>query len=207
MKSASKKKANPILSLTSSILFIGSAPVKLVNWAIGKLTVDDKACYAFEISPLTINDAGTTGEQLVKDGKLDYYFFTGIVYSILLMAYLLVLCVEVIVRNLKIILYQAIAPIPIINGIDPNDKMRTAWFKGYFGAYFDLFVKVFAIQMLAKLIIFIPKIGEKVGFFGTLFFLVALLVFVKIVPNIISDVLGIKNLGGSFNEVKGILCK
>lgn len=172
-------------------------------------TDDAEKCYQFEVAPLGINKAGEVAQDLIKEEKLDYYFFTGIAFAIALIVYLGILCVEVIVRNLKLILYQMIAPIPIINGIDPNDKMRTKWLKGYFGAYLDLFLKVFAIQLLARMVVVIPKISsdQNIGIIGSAAFLIALMVFVKIVPNLISKILGIEGLSDSFKSVKGMAQK
>lgn len=203
---------NPILKYTVVGSIKRSLPAKLIKNLIkvkkvATDEVDPKICYQFEVSPLTIEKAGEQGQVLAINDHLDFYFFTGIIFSIALIIYLFVLCVEVIIRNFKLILYQIIAPIPIINGIDPNDKMRTRWLKGYFGAYLDLFMKIFAINILAHLIVAIPVIQNKMGPIQSLFFLVAILVFVKMVPNIISKVLGIENLGGSFKDVTGMLKK
>lgn len=170
---------------------------------------DQEKCFEFEVAPLYIQKAGDTGKDLISDEKLDAYFFTGIIFAIAIMIYLVILCVEVIIRNLKLILYQIIAPIPLINGIDPNDKMRSKWLKAYFGAYLDLFMKVFAIQLLARLVVAIPKMSSQInsGVMWKIFFLIALLTFAKMVPNLISKILGIDNLSGASKEVGGMIKK
>lgn len=168
---------------------------------------ENKRCYAFEVAPLFIKDSGDKGKELVSDEQMDYYFFTGIVFTIVMMIYLIILCVEVILRNLKLILFQIIAPIPIINGIDPNDKMRAQWLKSYFSAYLDLFMKIFCIHLLARIVTIIPRLGDELGTMGRIFFLVALLTFVKMVPNLISKILGIDGFMGSAKEVGGMLKK
>ena len=168
---------------------------------------DEELCYAFEFYPLYIEDGKKEGGKLIKDDSLDASFFVGIVFGLGLMVYLVVLCVEVIIRNLKLMLFQVIAPIPLINGIDPNDQMRKKWLKSYFGAYLDLFLKIFAINLLARIISAMPSLISNTGTLWKLFFLVALLIFVKMIPNLISKTLGIEGLMGSTKEVTGMLKK
>lgn len=168
---------------------------------------DTKKCYAFEVAPLFIKNSGDEGKSLVNDEKMDYYFFTGIIFTIVMVIYLIILCVEVIVRNLKLILFQIIAPIPIINGIDPNDKMRAQWLKSYFSAYLDLFLKIFCIHLLAAIVVVIPKMSDQLGTMGSIFFLIALLTFVKMVPNLISKIFGASGILDSAKEAGGMIKK
>lgn len=150
-------------------------------------------------SPSELNEFAT----LVEEEEIDYDTFLSIICGIIIIIFLLILCIEVVIRNLKLILLQLLAPIAFISYINPNDKVLGNWFKKFIGCYLDLFIKLFAIQIAMYLINLISD-GLGGGLQKILVYL-AIFIFAKTIPNLISDIFGIKDMGGTFKESMGAL--
>ena len=150
-------------------------------------------------SPSELNEFAT----LVEEEVIDYDTFLSIICGIIIIIFLLILCIEVVIRNLKLILLQLLAPIAFISYINPNDKVLGNWFKKFIGCYLDLFIKLFAIQIAMYLINLISD-GLGGGLQKILVYL-AIFIFAKTIPNLISDIFGIKDMGGTFKESMGAL--
>ena len=150
-----------------------------------------------------------TGVELIEDEQMSWDFFISILMAIGLIIFLIILCVEVILRNLKLVVLQMIAPIPIINGIDPKDKMRSQWIKMYFSVYLELFLKLFAIKLVIELLamdmINALDSGTFNEFWFRIFYVIALLVFAKTVPNLLSKIFGIEGFGGTMGQIGNML--
>lgn len=134
-------------------------------------------------------------------------FFTALITGLILIAYLVILCVDVIVRRLKLLLLEMISPIPVISYIDPKDKMLGTWFKMYMSTYADLFIKLIALALLVNLLskdTLDSLWGEDPGLFVMFLYIVAILVFAKVVPSMISKIFGLEGMGGSFKDILGM---
>lgn len=127
--------------------------------------------------------------------------FFAIIVGIVIGIYLAFLCVDVVVRNLKLLLLQVLAPIPIVSYIDPKDKVFNEWIKMYFSTYVDLFIKLLAISLSLSLLDIL--LGEmKIASGWTKLFLIAgILIFAKAIPSIISKLFGIDMSSSSFKEI------
>ena len=135
--------------------------------------------------------------KLVEQKEIDFDLFICIIVGIALIAIILVLCIEVIIRTFKLLLLQILAPIAFISYINPNDKVLNNWFQKYVGCYLDLFIKILSIRLA---ILFISKFSTQVSGLSALLVYIAIFIFAKTIPNIITDILGIKNMGGTFKE-------
>ena len=144
-------------------------------------------------------------EQLIDDDKLDIGFIISMVVGIALVVYLLILCVDVIVRRLKLTLLQVMAPLPAISYIDPNDKVFGQWGKMYIATYLDLFIKLIAISLALGLLQGLINNDEfSDNLLYRFFYIVAILIFAKLVPSMISKIFGLDSMGGSFKDILGM---
>lgn len=140
--------------------------------------------------------------KLVKSDTMNLDFFTAMIAGIGLVVYLLILCVDVIIRRLKLLLLEMIAPIPIISYVDPKDKIFGQWSKMYISTYVDLFIKLIAISLAITMLK-----GVTADFDDTttpllkFFYIVAILIFAKLVPSMISKIFGLDSMGGSFKDI------
>ena len=72
----------------------------------------------------------------------------AIIAGIAVAVVLIALCIEVVIRNLKLLFLQATAPIAIISYMNPNDKILSNWTKQYVGTFLSLFLYIIAIQIV-----------------------------------------------------------
>ncbi|MDD5980477.1 MAG: hypothetical protein PUC23_05160 [bacterium] len=177
---------------------------ELLNSDGGKFAMDIAA--SFSTDPIKVTNtkfiADPGGVQrlatLVNENTIDYDTFISIICGIILVVIFLILCIEVVIRNLKLLVLQILAPIAFISYMNPNDKVLENWFKKFIGCYLDLFFKILAIRMS---IFFVSLISSTIGGgLEKILIYLGIFLFAKTVPNLISDVLGIKNMGGTFKD-------
>lgn len=140
--------------------------------------------------------------DLMADDKLELDFVLALIAAIGLIVFLVILCVDVVVRNLKLMLLEMIAPIPIISYVDPKDKIFMTWLKMFFSVYVDLFIKLIAV----KLVLVLVKQVEKFDVTGLEYFfvIIGILIFAKLVPSMISKIFGLE-IGSSFKDIGSML--
>lgn len=138
----------------------------------------------------------------IDDEKLSISWLIAIIVGIVIIIYLAVLCIEVVVRSLKLMLLQMIAPIAIISYVSPKDKVFDQWVKMYASTYLDLFIKLFAIKLGAELIGAIKFSGSVIK---DLILILGCLVFMKVIPTMISKIFGIDIASGTLKDSMGML--
>ena len=146
------------------------------------------------------------GDKAIKSAlgnTMDLEFIHALIAGIGILVWIVVLCVDVIVRRFKLLLLQMIAPIPIISYVDPNDQMFNKWGKMYISTYLDLFLKLIAISFAISLLEIVWVIRPNSAI-ETFFYVVAILVFAKMIPSMISDIFGIKLGSGTFKDITGM---
>lgn len=143
--------------------------------------------------------------KLMSSDDLDIGFIISILTGIALMFYLLYLCIEVLVRKLKLYFLEMIAPLPIVCYINPKDKIFNQWIKMYLTTYVDLFIKLISIGIAVNLLAATFKdFWSTGGWLIKFFYIVAILVFAKLVPTMISKIFGLDSMGGSFKDISGM---
>ena len=140
----------------------------------------------------------------IDDEKLSISWLIAIIVGIVIIFYLAVLCIEVVVRSLKLMLLQMISPIAIISYVSPKDKVLGQWAKMYASTYLDLFIKLFAIKLGAELISSIKFSGSVIK---DLILILGCLVFMKVIPTMISKIFGIDIASGTLKDSMGMLKK
>ena len=138
----------------------------------------------------------------IDDEKLSISWLIAIIVGIVIIIYLAVLCIEVVVRSLKLMLLQMISPIAIISYVSPKDKILGQWAKMYASTYLDLFIKLFAIKLGAELISAISFSGSVIK---DLILILGSLVFMKVIPTMISKIFGIDIASGTFKDSLSML--
>ena len=162
-------------------------------------------CTAAQKEMFKTVDGNKKIKDLMNNDDLDVSFIASIITGIGLIVYLIFLCIEVLVRRLKLYLLEMIAPLPIVCYISPKDKIFNQWFKMYMSTYADLFIKLVAISMAVNL--FSATMNDFWSTDGTMvkfFYIIAILVFAKVVPTMISKIFGLDSMGGSFKEIAGL---
>ena len=160
-------------------------------------------CESAKAAMLYSKDANDKIADILAQDGMTVDFITGVVAGIGLVVWITVLCVEVIIRRFKLILLEIIAPIPIISYCDPKDETFNKWGKMYISIYLSLFLKLIAIAFAIALLQQIGDVVDGSGFL-MLFYIVAILLFAKMIPDMISKVFGIDASSGSFKDIIGM---
>ena len=185
----------------SSVAFAQGAASSFHTCAKGH----EDECKEIRETMFTSSEANDELDNLIDKEILDISFIISMVFGIFLMGYLLLLCVDVIVRRLKLTLLQVMAPLPAISYVDPNDKIFNQWAKIYIATYLDLFIKLIAIALAMNLLqaVLESSLFED-NLLYRLFYIIAVLVFAKLVPSLISKIFGLDSMGGSFKDILGM---
>lgn len=133
--------------------------------------------------------------------KISVSYFLAIIVGIVIAIYLLLLSVEVIIRNFKLIILEVMAPIPIISYIDPKDKIFNNWLKTYATVFVELFIKLIVIKIGIELINSVLGIITSMSGLIKLLYLIAVLVFMKALPSLINKIFGIDMSSSTFKEI------
>ncbi len=127
---------------------------------------------------------------------------------------LLLFCIDVAVRSVKLAFYQLIAPIPILSYIDPKsgkDGMFSKWIRQVGTTYASLFMRLIALYLAIYVISGVTRsgirdvvTGERVtDLWVQIFVIIGVLMFAKQLPKVLEDALGIKGTGDfTLNPVK-----
>jgi hypothetical protein len=166
------------------------------------ISSDRNACIDAEATQakMLINTPRQLG-ILMDNQIIELSFLPSLIGGLVLVLFLLVLCIDVIVRQFKLLLLEVIAPIPIATYIEPSSKVFNQYVKTYFAVYAELFLKIGVIYLLTVLID--SYVSDKVGITKILY-LFGLLIFAKLVPDLIGQIFGLKDMAKSFslNPVK-----
>lgn len=194
--------SNINFNATADGLAFSRMVAKVFQYCANKENCDEIQNNMFESSP-----ANKKFSEAVKDGKLGVDLLGSLIVAIGLIIYILLLCVDVIVRNLKLLVLEVLAPIPVISYVNPNDKVFNNWLKAYFATYLDLFFKLIAISLAINFIspIFIDKIVISNSSFALIIYIFAVFTFAKTLPNFISKIFGLDGAAGTFKDTFGMM--
>lgn len=148
--------------------------------------------------------------QLQKKGSdgvylVDYMFPLSTAVGVAVLWVLLMFCIDVAVRSIKLAFYQLIAPVPILSYIDPKSKdgMFMKWLKQCGTTFASLFIRLLALYLAIYLISEVTSSGIKdvvtgeriTDWWVCIFVIIGVLMFAKQLPKILEDTLGFKGTG------------
>lgn len=190
--------------------------VSTANGPIGQILVD----------AYSNNDVGyLLDDDLIDstvnvDGKekfiFDYSFLLSTLAGGFLAWMLLVFCIDIAIRSVKLGFLQLIAPIPIISYIDPKngkDGIFKKWTNECVGTFLGLFVRLLAIYFVLFILTLIINggisniaTGETINnFFVKVFIIFGALMFANELPKLISGITGVNMEGGfTINPLKKV---
>lgn len=200
-KPMNKEYLNNLAYRDQSIAFAQNAASSLQEC----VNDEKEACEEAQSEMFKTVDGNNKIKDLMDDDALDVSFIFSILAGAGFIVYLMYLCIEVILRKLKLFFLQMISPLPIICYINPNDKIFNQWIKMYLSTYVDLFIKLISISIAINLLdTVILEFNNQSNLLIKFFYIVAVLVFAKVVPTMISKIFGLDSMGGSFKDIMGM---
>lgn len=132
----------------------------------------------------------------------NYSFIISTATGVILILILISFCFDIALRLVKLYFFQLIAPIPIISNVIPGkgEEVFKKWYKNCITTYLDLFIRLFAVFFAIYLITITNQNLQEVyeGHpFIKLFVILGILMFAKQLPQLISDITGLK-MDGKF---------
>ncbi len=168
------------------------------NYAQGVAQQNFNMFFRKDIILATVDTDGT------KRYIIDYKFGISTAVGVGVLYLLLLFCIDIAVRSVKLGFLQMIAPVPIISYCDPKSKkdgMFSKWLKMCVSTYLELFFRLFALYFGIYVISLIGTFKDVItnqkvdGFFVSVFMIIGILIFIKQLPKILEDGLGIKGSG------------
>ncbi|MBQ4633794.1 MAG: hypothetical protein IJB71_00410 [Bacilli bacterium] len=162
----------------------------------------------YDLMALMRVGAANSGLAIFDDIRAysNYQFLWSTLVGIFICYMLLVMCIDMAVRSVKLAFYEMIAPIPIVSYVgfkEGKDSMLNKWFSQCLKTYADLFTRIAGLQIA---VFFIDEIADtgfaKNDLFVNIFLILGALTFAKELPKILEG-MGVKfGGGGGFNLKK-----
>ncbi len=166
---------------------------------------ENNECYQAYLNYPTSSKANDDFAYHLKKNRLELDWLMAIIFCLVATVLMAIICIEVVVRNLKLWLLQVISPVAIVSYINPQDKNFNQWVKMYVSAYLDLFIKLIAIYAGSTFLSVILKNVQYADLgFGKIFMVAGILVFIKTIPNLISKLFGLEG-SSTFKDSMGML--
>ena len=150
-----------------------------------------------------------------EDGEyvFTYNYFISTIAGFFVAWVMLMFCLEVGVRMVKLTFLQLIAPVPVLSYIDPKTgKVFSSWVKECVKTYLDVFVRLLIIYFVIFILSIVIEDGiftvyryemdanastismtsYNPSFIETALIVIGFLLFAKEAPRLINDILGIK---------------
>lgn len=135
-------------------------------------------------------------KQINKSGGFET--FICLICGVVIFAFFLVIALEIILRNFKLVTLQILSPIPIMAHMNPGDKTLNTFMKQYIGTYLQIFIQLIGIKL--AVMILAPLLKTSGSFLYMLGSIMAAVIFMKVAPNFISKALGINDMSGTIGE-------
>ncbi len=145
--------------------------------------------------------------ELVRDGKLKYYFPISTAAGIFILWVMANFCFDMAIRVIKLAFYQIIAPIPVVCRILPGGKMKDVfsnWVRQVISIFAEVFIRIGAMTIGVYLINIIVEMftGAKGRYLPNIsslnwaqkpiamaLLIMGAVIFIKQVPKILGDLL------------------
>ena len=161
-------------------------------------------------------ESDNNGEDLngYDSYAFNFNWFAGLIVGLLFLFILVMLCIEVAKRAIKLAILRLISPIPIISYMSPGSTFENgpmgAWVKTTTKTYIELFTNLLVIYFAFFVINEIEGKGGlmfsgSAGIFAKIFVYIGLILFAKDAPKFIKQALGVKDEGGFFSGIKGTM--
>lgn len=162
-----------------------------------------------------ISDSGLLNIKNDDEYVFEYLPFISTIAGGFIVYILLLFCIQIAVRSVKLGVLQLIAPIPVISYLDPKqgkDGMFKKWLKVCGKTFADLFIRLAAIYFAIFIITEITSGGgmtdittgtKQTSLLVKVLIILGALTFAKELPKFIEEITGIKLDGGfSLNPFK-----
>jgi len=190
----------------SSGLTIGLAPTLLacaggafgITSVVGGVATVTASEYTWTNALQAITNQGNFSQISLFAGAIagGTFHYTVILSTIVvgILVYMMIsFCIDVVIRQAKMVYYQLLAPICFMLSIIPSKKdLLSNWFKLVFTLWVELFIRIFCLCGVVLLIskLDLTKITSIFHPIISTFIVLGLVIFAKQIPKLLGDVIG-----------------
>lgn len=134
--------------------------------------------------------------ESIVDGRFHYTPVLSTIVVFILVYIMISFCIDIVVRQAKLIFYQLLAPICFLMSVNPKSKdMLGKWFKLVFTCWFEVFER---IALLCAIVLLVGKLdlGRLTTIFHPIistFIILGIVIFARQIPKLLEEVTGIKS--------------
>lgn len=138
------------------------------------------------------------------DFVFDYDFFWATIIGIIIVILLVVICVDIAIRAIKLSFLQVISPIPIVSYIDVKDsKLFNGWVKETISTYLQLFIRLAIVFFSVLLMKLVQEAVTSNSAIVNIFMVIGILLFSFQMPKLLCDLFNLKD-NGFFTLIKNV---
>lgn len=175
-----------------------------------KTMLSSEIITAIENDPYFLDPPKTTcnsNTAVDSDGDFvfDYRFFEATLMGIFVIFMLIVLCVDVGIRTVKLGFLEVISPIPIVSYVDINNsKLFNSWLRETIMTYLQLFIRLAVIFFSILLFQWALDNAAKNDFIVNIFLIIGILLFTLQVPKLLTDLFNLNKENGFLSLIKDV---
>lgn len=144
-------------------------------------------------------------DELYSDGDFvfDYNFLTATLVGLIVTFLLIVICVDIGIRTVKLAFLQVIAPIPVVSYVDVKDsKLFNAWVKESITTYLQLFIRLAVVFFSVLLFKMIMDAVTQNSAIVNVFMIIGVLLFAFQMPKLLCDLFNLNKENGFLSLIK-----
>lgn len=143
--------------------------------------------------------------QLNSDGDFvfDYNFLAATLSGIAVTFLLIIICVDIAIRTIKLAFLQVISPIPVISYIDVKDsKLFSGWVKESITTYLQLFIRLAVVFFSVLLFRWLSESVTNNTAIVNIFMIIGILLFTFQMPRLLCELFNLNKENGFLSLIK-----
>lgn len=146
-------------------------------------------------------------QQQYSDGDFvfEYHFILATLVGVVITFLLVVICVNIAIRCIKLAFLQVISPIPIISYIDVKDsKLFNGWLKETITTYLQLFIRLAVVFVSVLLFKWLLDTVSDNEIMVNVFIIIGILLFTFQMPQLLCTLFNLNKENGFFSLIKDV---
>lgn len=136
------------------------------------------------------------------DFIFEYNFLIATIAGLIVTFLLIIICVDISIRAIKLAFLEVMAPIPIVSYVDINSsKLFNGWVKESINTYIQLFIRLAVVFFTVLLFKWLSDNITANSFLVNVFIIIGILLFALQMPKLLSELFNLKE-GGFLTIIK-----
>lgn len=145
--------------------------------------------------------------EKLSDGDFvfEYNFLLATLVGLIVIFLLIVICVDISIRSVKLAFLQVISPIPIVSYVDIKDsKLFNSWLKETITTYLQLFIRLAIVFFTVLLFKELLKTNASNDILVNIFIIIGILLFAFQMPKLLCELFNLNKEHGFLSLIKDV---